>query len=136
VHYNVKKYGKEHYSKLEREKRFRLRLRVLEVLGNKCQCKDPNCWCKGKCDITDIRLLQIDHINGGGTKENLHVTQRSYKIIKNENNYREIVQLLCANCNWLKGSPSPRCILYVIHGYLHYKYTTNDFLGPQSGLAL
>ena len=68
-----------------------LRLRALETLGNKCV----------RCGFSDPRALQIDHINGGGSKE--MKSKGNYKI------YRDIVlgnlngyQALCANCNWIK----------------------------------
>lgn len=72
-----------------------LRKSVLEALGGKCI----------KCGFADIRALQIDHINGGGSKErkNLGTGGSFHKqvlksFIANENKY----QLLCANCNWIK----------------------------------
>jgi len=54
------------------------------------------------CGFSDQRALQIDHKNGGGTKERkgLHENPKAfYRLIsKNPNNY----QILCANCNWIK----------------------------------
>lgn len=65
---------------------------VLNLLGNRCI----------KCGISDTRVLQIDHINGGGHKD--VVSFSGYSIY-----YRHILevkgigyQLLCANCNWIK----------------------------------
>lgn len=74
----------------------KMRKAVLEVLGNKC----------AKCGFSDSRALQIDHINGGGSKERKTTGTGSayfYKtvlesFIKKEQKY----QLLCANCNWIK----------------------------------
>ena len=67
------------------------RRKVLELLGNKCV----------KCGFTDIRALQVDHIDGGGAKEK--------RLLKTLPMYRKILktkgkgyQLLCANCNWIK----------------------------------
>lgn len=70
---------------------------VIEALGAKCV----------RCGFNDKRALQIDHINGGGSKErkerkfakefNKHVLE---SFLRNENKY----QLLCANCNWIKRS--------------------------------
>ena len=69
----------------------RLRMRAVEKLGSMCV----------ECGIEDIRVLQIDHIHGGGSKE--------FKKIGNRAVYRKIIagevgefQLLCANCNWIK----------------------------------
>lgn len=71
------------------------RIAALEILGGIC--------CK--CGFSDRRALQIDHINGGGSKER---KERNYKgsfhknvinsVLNKENKY----QLLCANCNWIK----------------------------------
>ena len=72
--------------------RRRLRLRVLEHLGGKCI----------RCGITDTRVLQIDHVNGGGSKERIVFTHRDEfhrKVLKDDAN---CYQLLCANCNWIK----------------------------------
>lgn len=70
---------------------------TVEALGGKCI----------QCGFDDKRALQIDHIDGGGSKErkernfkgsfNKHVLQ---SFLKGENKY----QLLCANCNWIKRS--------------------------------
>jgi hypothetical protein len=63
--------------------------------------------CKG-CGFTDIRALQIDHINGGGTQETRNKFNRNYysyykyllslPIDELKSNY----QVLCANCNSIK----------------------------------
>ena len=73
----------------------KLRKSTIEALGGKCV----------RCGFTDRRALQIDHINGGGSKErkekgfnmefHKHVLQ---SFLKKENKY----QILCANCNWIK----------------------------------
>lgn len=73
----------------------RIRLVALETLGGKCV----------SCGFNDKRALQIDHIEGGGSKErkqlgfngrfHKHVVQ---SFLNKENKY----QLLCANCNWIK----------------------------------
>jgi hypothetical protein len=80
-----KRNNKEYYRKL--------RIATLELLDNKC--------CK--CGFNDIRALQVDHINGGGSKEKKSITCVYWKyvinsILKEEGRY----QLLCANCNWIK----------------------------------
>lgn len=77
------------------EKNKKLRLATLEALGGICV----------RCGFNDKRALQIDHINGGGSKER---KERPYSgqfnkvvlksFLKGENKY----QLLCANCNWIK----------------------------------
>lgn len=75
--------------------RKKLRDAVYELLGKKCNL----------CGFDDVRALQVDHINGGGSKERKNTTRNLNaviieSIIKKENRY----QLLCANCNWIKRS--------------------------------
>ena len=86
-HGNSREYQREYLRKV--------RMSVLEALSKVC----------ARCGFDDIRALQIDHINGGGSKErkergfgkNFHKHVLS-SFIKGENRY----QLLCANCNWIK----------------------------------
>lgn len=71
------------------------RVEILERLGNKCV----------KCDFSDKRALQIDHINGGGSKERKEFGfNSSYhkRILESLDNNENRYQLLCANCNWIK----------------------------------
>jgi len=77
--------------------RHRLRLRVLELLGGKC--------CS--CGCIDTRVLQIDHIHGGGLKEFTFKFKKDYyKRLRyykdNVSKLRDKIQLLCATCNWIK----------------------------------
>lgn len=65
---------------------------LFEVLGSICK----------KCGFDDQRALQVDHVNGGGSKDrrkggNFYLKLLT-EIIKGSNDY----QLLCANCNWIK----------------------------------
>ena len=74
----------------DRRLRQQKRMDILAHLGGVCV----------KCDNCDHRVLQIDHVNGGGTAEakkySIHVR---YKLIKL---FPENYQLLCANCNLIK----------------------------------
>jgi hypothetical protein len=84
-----------------------IRRQVVLKLG--VRCSNPNCgWINedGTRGCSDIRALQIDHINGGGYKE-------FYLAGGSGNFYRELLnlpidqlksryQMLCANCNWIK----------------------------------
>lgn len=78
-----------------RRKREERRNEVLNVLGGKCN----------ECGNLDRRVLQVDHILGGGVKDRKSFTDDKiyYKYViesflKKENKY----QILCANCNWIK----------------------------------
>ena len=75
--------------KMEREE-------FIKVLGGKCT----------KCEFSDWRALQVDHINGNGPEDRKKYgcsSRKYYRTVlesfaKKENKY----QLLCANCNWIK----------------------------------
>ena len=66
-----------------------------EILGGICV----------RCGFSDSRALQIDHINGNGSKLRKK-TSSSYElykdVIKSVSNGENKYQLLCANCNWIK----------------------------------
>lgn len=55
--------------------------------------------CKG-CGEKDPLVLQVDHINGGGSKQRrkMNALDRCKHVLR----YREQYQLLCANCNTRK----------------------------------
>lgn len=78
-----------------RNYRNRLRDGVIKTLGNECL----------SCGIKDKRVLQVDHIWGGGSKElkNSGNGPSYYKrILKSIENNENKYQVLCANCNWVK----------------------------------
>jgi hypothetical protein len=77
----------------EKRNRDKLRAEVIDLLGGKCV----------RCGFSDARALQLDHINGGGSKENgfRRKVWRSY--LKDPCKLREVFQLLCANCNSAKA---------------------------------
>jgi hypothetical protein len=79
----------------QRKRHHALRTKAIERLGDKCVL----------CGFDDMRTLQIDHINGGGTAENKAIGQMGvHKRILSmlEEELRQEYQLLCANCNWIK----------------------------------
>jgi predicted Zn-ribbon and HTH transcriptional regulator len=66
--------------------------KVLHLLGARCN----------RCGFSDVRALQVDHINGGGKKD-----RRRFSCVWNY--YKNILrkkgegyQVLCANCNQIK----------------------------------
>lgn len=71
----------------------RWKSRVYQLLGNKCS----------NCGFSDIRALQIDHVNGGGSNKERNRNSSYYKKVAKsiEKNEKEF-QILCANCNWIK----------------------------------
>ena len=84
------KYSRD-YQRLLRKK---TRKEALEKLGNKCI----------RCGIIDWLVLQIDHVNGGGTKEGKKFKNRFmfHKKIARGEIETSCYQILCANCNWIK----------------------------------
>jgi len=77
------KYNHKYYVQLRQD--------VLALLGNRCT----------RCKIDDPRVLQIDHINGGGSEQRRTVT--SWSIYKSVLKAQGVgFQLLCANCNFIK----------------------------------
>jgi len=83
---------RRYWNTYNRKRYEKLRNMVFNKLGNQC----------AKCGFKDRRALQLDHINGGGSRElkEIKATGIYLKILKSENvtDY----QLLCANCNWIK----------------------------------
>lgn len=81
----------EIHSRAAREYYRRHRDAVLEKLGGKC----------ARCGIDDRRVLCIDHVHGGGTKEfrELGAAKLMKKVLDDENGE---YQILCHNCNWIK----------------------------------
>lgn len=78
-----------------RLKREQMKAELFKKLGNKCK----------RCGFSDTRALQIDHINGGGTKEHKAMTWytfRNYLLNLPESELFKNYQILCANCNWIK----------------------------------
>ena len=76
-----------------RQYNLNLKLSLFSLLGNKCV----------RCGLKDHRVLQIEHINGGGGIDKKKITRNYYlvvteRVVSGENKY----QLLCANCNWIK----------------------------------
>jgi len=74
------------------ECRTQTRLKIIEILGGKCV----------RCGETDMRCLQVDHVNGGGNKERRNTGNNNSKLYRRMLEHPEDYQLLCANCNWKK----------------------------------
>lgn len=75
----------------ERSQNDQLRDKVLDQYSRKCAiCKFDK----------DIRVLQLDHINGGGNQERRKIGTRGIR--RNALKNPELYQLLCPTCNWIK----------------------------------
>ena len=69
------------------------RMRVLSLLGNPCV----------SCGIADTRVLAIDHVNGGGSRDKRMGTGAHYQrmLVKEIQAGSTDYRLLCHNCNWI-----------------------------------
>lgn len=88
-----KRDSREYKSAWERRRQSEWRARLLVFMGGMCT----------KCNNNDSRVLQIDHVNGGGSKERREnavgsAFMMARRVFANPNDF----QLLCANCNWIK----------------------------------
>lgn len=52
------------------------------------------------CEIDDIDVLTIDHINGGGNKHRKEMIESSLITHLIKKNFPEGYRILCRNCNW------------------------------------
>lgn len=74
-------------------RRRRVRLEILEAYG-KSRC--------ALCSCSDTRVLDLDHIDGGGTRHRRHLKGKIYDQLyiegfPDKGKYR----ILCRNCNWI-----------------------------------
>ena len=95
--YSVK-YRKENRIRLSEYRKQLDRNVKIEVLTHYSNSDLPIC---GRCGIKDVDVLCIDHINGGGNKQNPVVRSHLYRWLRN-NSYPKGFQVLCANCNLKK----------------------------------
>ena len=90
-------YSKEYYLETveihaERARRllWEYKIKALTMLGGQCVV----------CGITDMRILQINHINGGGVQESLFGYEM-YRAIVNQTRKIDDLDVRCANHNLL-----------------------------------
>ena len=98
-------YMREYYIKNRKQLIQRQKKIVRDIRNKLFTILNPEMRCV-KCGFSDIRALQIDHINGWGTQEykgNKKNAMKMYRIyLKNPELAKKKVQILCANCNWIK----------------------------------
>lgn len=78
-----------------RRRYWRLKGEMFSLLGEKCV----------RCGFSDKRALQFDHVNGGGSKEDesgLTGQKQLNYYVNNPEIAKKTLQVLCANCNWIK----------------------------------
>jgi hypothetical protein len=90
------KYRDAHPEKLrasQAKHRDKIRLEIFAFFGGECV----------RCGFSDTRALQLDHVNGDGMRGRNWYLGKRYKYIKDHpDEARMRLQLLCANCNWIK----------------------------------
>jgi len=92
------KRNKEKYNIMKLERNRKKRVELLEFLSG----WPPTCQLCGY--NKDVRCLQVDHINGGGTQERKKLKAQQlinyYYIHPSE--AKNCLRVLCANCNWIE----------------------------------
>ena len=92
---------RENTSPQDHERYIKIRNELIALLGGKC----TNPYGQHKEPYTDVRCLQVDHINGGGRKEvkSFPNSLAFYKfvLIQVKNGSKDY-QCLCSNCNQIK----------------------------------
>jgi hypothetical protein len=90
------KNNKEAVNRISKKVRQKVKWEVFTHYGG----NPPKCKC---CGEKIYRFLQLDHINGGGTKERIKYGAGSplYGVLRKKK-YPKGYQILCANCNYAK----------------------------------
>lgn len=108
--YRLRKYYDEDRKERLKEKRKRVKSVVLNILSN----GNPHCV---RCGCDDIRLLEVNHKNGGGHQESKDKTRLLFTEIFTGRRKTDDLELLCRVCNaWhyleLKYGKLPYNIIY------------------------
>jgi len=83
-------------SKSNRKTHHQKRLELLQLVG------DTKC---AKCGFTDWKALQLDHKNGNGLDDKKRIgfgKKYMQYYLNHPQEAKEKLQVLCANCNWIK----------------------------------
>lgn len=81
--------------KHDNKKRLETRIEVLTHYGN------GSCTCI-HCGFSDVRALTLDHINGGGKKDERNRRGTNLAPWLKFRGYPEGIQTLCMNCQFIK----------------------------------
>lgn len=79
-----------------------IRASCIEAYGGKCAC----------CGLKTEKYLQLDHTNGGGSRQRREWVEEGVPLLSNfnwayNNGFPDILQLLCGNCHQAKTSNKP-----------------------------
>lgn len=84
--------------KKQRQSRKAIKIEVLRAYGGgEIRCAE--------CGETDIDVLSIDHVYGGGCEHRRKIQTFCLQAYLRQQGFpdKELYQVLCRNCNWLKG---------------------------------
>jgi len=102
---NAREKNPEYRSIYHKRTRAERKAKLMSLLGG--------AFCK-KCGFTDIRALQYDHILGNGRKDKLkfknHMDTFTTYYITHPEEAKKGLQILCANCNWIKRAENKEYI--------------------------
>lgn len=109
-HQNYLKYRskrKEKYSiwnQRIQENRRKIKIELFTLLGNKCSNPFNIDHSAFEQNLNYFKVLQIDHINGGGKKEILITCRVTYykRVLERVKAGSKDYQILCPTCNWIK----------------------------------
>lgn len=89
--------NREKYLAKKRESTNRRRRETfLETLTHYCNGQPPSCYC---CGELEVKLLGLDHINGGGTKQRKETKEANTSRWARKNGYPPIFRVACHSCN-------------------------------------
>jgi hypothetical protein len=93
ANYRIK--NREYFASYAKRTYHETRLKLMQLLGDCCK------WC----GHPDERVLEFDHINDDGADDRKKFSGARSMLdyyVKNHEEAKERLQLLCRNCNWLK----------------------------------
>ena len=100
------------YNAHHRKYRQKLRLETLSHYCKgppRCVCVGLKCWHEGPCQVIDIKVLDLDHVNDNGAEERKMIFGTNYRgggyrflIWLKSQGYPEGYQVFCVNCNAYK----------------------------------
>lgn len=100
----AKTYRESNKDKVKKWKKTALLKIKLEVFDHYSKSRSCNI-----CGFININALVVDHINGGGKKEKriLNKAGNAFYYWLKKQGYPNGYQILCANCNMIKGTSKP-----------------------------
>jgi hypothetical protein len=101
---NKRREGRQYYQKTRNKQLLRERIKRDLIKRSVLQHYSPELKCV-MCGNSDIRVLSIDHIHGGGSNHYRNLRSQGTTLYRwlIKNDYPEGYQVLCMNCNFIKA---------------------------------